>query len=64
MTTSERHPQAGRRLADRIRFSLPDEARDLFLEILDRPVKPISEKPELEALLWRRSVLEQGSAES
>ncbi|HEX9774742.1 MAG TPA: DUF1778 domain-containing protein [Actinomycetota bacterium] len=51
-------------LADRTWFQLGDDARDRFLELLERPVTPISAKPELESLLKKPSVLEQGSADS
>lgn len=50
---------AQRVLADRRFFSLSDEAWDRFVEILDRPVTPLSAKPRLEELLTKPSVLEQ-----
>lgn len=51
-------------LADRTWFQLGDDARDRLLELLERPVTPISAKPELESLLMKPSVLEQRSTGS
>lgn len=63
MTTHDRNRQIERELADRTRLTIRDEARDQFLTLLDRPITPISEKPELEALLRWPSVLEAGQPE-
>lgn len=49
---------AQRVLADRRMFSLPAERWDRWIEILDRPVTPLSAKPRLEKLLQTPSVLE------
>ncbi|MFA5889936.1 MAG: DUF1778 domain-containing protein [Actinomycetota bacterium] len=46
-------------LADRRFFSISGEAWDRFVEILDRPVTPLSSKPRLEDLLTKPSVLER-----
>ena len=50
---------AQRVLADQRFFSVSGEAWDRFVEILDRPVTPLSAKPRLEGLLTKPSVLEQ-----
>lgn len=44
-------------LADRRRFQLPDPQWDAFVAMLDRPVQ---DRPDLRALLSRRTVFDRG----
>lgn len=50
---------AQRTLADRRLFSLDDDRWNQFVQALDRPVTPLSEKPRLEKLLREPTILDE-----
>ena len=51
--------RAERVLADRREFFLPEDRWDAFMELLDRPASPLSDKPRLAKLLTTPSILER-----
>jgi uncharacterized protein (DUF1778 family) len=51
--------RAERVLAERRAFFLPPDRWDAFMEVLDRPVPTLSEKPRLAELLGTPSILER-----